>query len=184
LHSTVDAVKQMMAEHALAVEDIRRITVRSMAPLVEWFQTRRPTTMVDAEFSVPHAVAMTLLGRPRPDWWLETNRTDPVVLDLMDRVAVELDPAAQTEYATHRNSARIPAAVEVDTPRGTFRHARPGAHGGPDDPMTFREIEDKFRELAGGVIGEERAADVVRMAMELEALPSIRELTAALRGAP
>lgn len=154
-----------------------------MAPLVDWFQIHRPATMVDAEFSVPHAVAMTLLGRPRPDWWLEANRTDPDVLALMDRVTVELDEAAQAEYAQHRNSARIPATVIVETARGTFERSRELCHGGPDDPMTWREIEGKFRELADPVIGGRRAAAVLQMVTELEAVGSLDELTGALAGA-
>jgi 2-methylcitrate dehydratase PrpD len=180
LHSTLDALGQVMAEHRVEAGEVRRVVVRSMAPLADWFQVRRPATMVDAEFSVPHAVAMTLLGRPRPDWWLETNRTDPAVLDIMDRVTVELDPGAQAAYAAQRNSARIPASVEIETPRGTFRQSRSGARGGPDDPLTRDDIDAKFRELAEGVIGAARAADVVRMVAELEALPAIGELVEAL----
>jgi 2-methylcitrate dehydratase PrpD len=183
LHSTVDAVLQAMAEHRVDPREVHRVTVRSMAPLVDWFQIRRPATMVDAEFSVPHAVAMTLLGRPRPDWWLEANRTDPDVLALMDRVSVELDEAAQAEYARHRNSARIPATVVIETPRGTFERTRKLCHGGPDDPMTWQEIEKKFRELAEPVIGGRRAAAVLQMVTELEAVGSLDELTGALAGA-
>ena len=182
LHSTVDAVRQAMAEHRVDPREVRQVTVRSMAPLVDWFQIRRPATMVDAEFSVPHAVAMTLLGRPRPDWWLEANRTDPDALALMDRVTVELDEAAQAEYAQHRNSARIPATVIIETARGTFERTRKLCHGGPDEPMTWREIEEKFRELAEPVIGGRRAAAVLQMVTELEAVGSLDELTGALAG--
>ncbi len=180
LHSTVDATRRLIAAHELQVADIRGVTVRSMAPLVDWFQIRRPATMVDAEFSVPHAVAMTLLRRPRAEWWREENRGDPEVLALMDRVAVELDPAAQAEYARNRDSARIPSTVIADTARGTFEHSRLECHGGPGDPMTWAEIEEKFRELAEPLIGERRASAVLRMVMELEALDSIGRLTEAL----
>lgn len=180
LHSTVDALRQVITEHRVEPREVRRVTVRSMAPLVDWFQIRRPSTMVDAEFSVPHAVAMTLLGRPRPDWWLEANRTDPDVLALIDRVTVELDDAAQAEYAQNRNSARIPSTVAVETVRGTFERSRKVCRGGPDDPMTWREIEEKFRELAEPVIGGRRAAAVLQMVAELEAVGSIDELTGTL----
>jgi 2-methylcitrate dehydratase PrpD len=180
LHSTVDATRQLMAEHALTPAEIQQITVRSMAPLVEWFQIRRPATMVDAEFSVPHAVAMTLLRRRRADWWRDENRSDPNVLALMDRVVVELDPSAQAEYAQHRNSARIPATVAIDTARGRFERSRLESHGSPGDPMTSREIEEKFRELAEPLIGERRASVVLDMVMELESLGSTARLGAAL----
>jgi 2-methylcitrate dehydratase PrpD len=123
---------------------------------------------------------MTLLGRPRPEWWLEANRTDPDVLALIDRVTVELDEAAQAEYAQNRNSARIPSTVAVETARGTFAHSRTLCHGGPDDPMTWQEIEEKFRELAEPVIGGRRAAAVLQMVAELEAVGSLDELTGAL----
>ena len=180
LHSTVDATRQLIAEHALTPSEIHRVTVRSMAPLVQWFQIRRPATMVDAEFSVPHAVAMTVLGRRRTDWWRDENRSDPDVLALMDRVAVELDPSAQDEYAWHRDSARIPATVTIDTARGRFERSRQETHGGPGDPMTWREIEEKFRELAEPLIGERRASAVLDMVMELESLDSTARLGAAL----
>jgi 2-methylcitrate dehydratase PrpD len=183
LHSTVDALRQVMTDHHVEPREVRRVTVRSMAPLVDWFQIRRPATMVDAEFSVPHAVAMTLLGRPRPEWWLEANRTDPDVLALIDCVTVELDEAAQAEYARNRNSARIPSTVAVETARGTFEHSRKLCHGGPDDPMTWQEIEEKFRELAEPVIGGRRAAAVLQMVTELEAVGSLDELTGALDAA-
>jgi 2-methylcitrate dehydratase PrpD len=180
IHSTLDAVREVLAEHPVEPGEVRTVTVRSMEPLAAWFAARRPATMVDAEFSVPHAVAMTLLRRPRPAWWRAENRSDPAVLELMDRVAIEIDPSAQVEYATNRNSARIPSTVLMETERGTFERARKDCHGGPADPMAWGEIEEKFLELAEPVLGERRASTVVHAVAELEGLDSIARLGTAL----
>jgi 2-methylcitrate dehydratase PrpD len=180
IHSTLDAVGELRAEHGIRPTDVRRVTVRSIEAFRAWFHSRRPATMVDAEFSVPHAVAMVLLDRPRPEWWHAANRTDPAVLDLMDRVVLETDPAAQAEYATNRNSARIPATVVMETNRGAFERMRRGARGGPDDPLRWDEIERKYRELAEPVLGPARAATALELVDELETLDSVAVLTAAL----
>jgi 2-methylcitrate dehydratase PrpD len=180
IHSTLDAVRELTSEHEIHARDVRQVSVRSMEPLAEWFQIRRPITMVDAEFSVPHAVAMVLLRRPRPEWWREENRSDPAVLALMDRVVVEVDPHAQATYAEHRNSARIPSTVVVETDEGTFERARDDCHGGAADPMSWEEIELKFRELAQPVLGERRASAVLRMVAELERVEGMSRLGRAL----
>jgi 2-methylcitrate dehydratase PrpD len=180
IHSTLDAVGELCAEHGIRPTDVRRVTVRSIEAFRAWFHSRRPATMVDAEFSVPHAVAMALLDRPRPEWWHAANRTDPTVLDLMDRVVLETDPGAQAEYATNRDSARIPATVVMETNRGAFERMRRGARGGPDDPLRWDEIERKYRELAEPVLGPARAAIALELVDKLETLDSVAVLTAAL----
>src|SRR5262249_13569460 len=106
IHSTLDAVRELMVRHAVRPGDVRRVTVRLVAGVGQWSQTGRPATRADAEFSFPHAGAMAIRARPRAEWWPPATRTDPAVVALMDRVVVETDPAAQAEYATSRNSAR------------------------------------------------------------------------------
>jgi len=183
IHSTLDAVREVVAEHGIQPRDVCRVTVRSIEAFHAWFHSPRPATMVDAEFSVPHAVAMVLLDRPRATWWHGINRTDLAVLALMDRVELETDPAAQTAYATNRHSARIPATVRIETGRREVERARLHAHGGPDDPMTWSEIEGKYRELAEPVLGPAGAARVLELVDKLETLDSVAALTAALRPA-
>jgi 2-methylcitrate dehydratase PrpD len=154
--------------------------VRSIEALPRWFHGRRPATMVDAEFSVPHAVAMVLLDRPRAGWWEPANRTDPAVLALMDRVALEADPDAQATWVTVRHSARIPATVVIETPAGRFETARRHARGGADEPLTDAEVERKFRELAEPVLGAKAAGRVEACVGEVETLDSVIPLTRAL----
>jgi 2-methylcitrate dehydratase PrpD len=173
LHSTLDATRELAARHGLRPDAVRRVTVRSIEALPRWFHGRRPATMVDAEFSVPHAVAMVLLDRPRAGWWEPRNRADPAVLDLMDRVELETDPAAQATWVAVRHSARIPATVVIDTPGGRVTAARSHARGGADEPLTDAEVERKLRELVEPVLGAPAAARLVERVDKLETLDSV-----------
>jgi 2-methylcitrate dehydratase PrpD len=180
IHSTLDAVGELVARHGVGPGEVRRVTVRSIEAFARWFHGRRPATMVDAQFSVPHAVAMVLLDRPRAGWWEPANRTDPAVLHLMDRVELETDPAAQATWVTVRHSARIPATVVIGTPGGRVTAARSHARGGADEPLTDAEVERKLRELVEPVLGAPAAARLVERVDKLETLDSVAPLTETL----
>jgi len=180
IHSTLDAVREVIRGHGLRPEDVRRVAVRSIEAFPTWFHGRRPSTMVDAQFSVPHAVAMAILDRPRAQWWQASSREDPAVLALADRITLETDPAAQAAWETLRHSARVPVTVIVETPAGRLEHARRHARGGPDEPLPDDEVERKFRELAEPVLGARGAARVRDLVDTLETLDTVTPLTAAL----
>jgi 2-methylcitrate dehydratase PrpD len=123
---------------------------------------------------------MVVLDRPRAEWWQASNRTDPAVMALMDRVALESDPAAQAAWATLRHSARISATVVVETAAGTIEHTRQHARGGPDEPLPDDEAARKYRELAEPVLGAPGADQVRTLVDALETLDTVTRLTAAL----
>jgi 2-methylcitrate dehydratase PrpD len=180
IHSTLDAVGDVIHGHGARLQDVRRVTVRSIDALATWFHGRRPLTMVDAQFSVPHAVAMVMLERPRAEWWQAANRDDPAVLALMDRVALEAEPSAQEVWTTVRHSARVPVTVSVETATRRFEAPRRHARGGADEPLSDDEVEQKYRELAEPVLGASGATRVRELVEGLETLDSLAPLWAAL----
>jgi 2-methylcitrate dehydratase PrpD len=180
IHSTLDAVGELVARHAVRPGDVRRVTVRSIEAFARWFHGRRPATMVDAQFSVPHAVAMVVLDRPRAGWWQPASRTEPGILDLMDRVELETDPAAQATWVTVRHSARIPVTVTIETPVRRVEAVRRHARGGADEPLTDAEVERKLRELAEPALGAPAAARLVERVDKLGTLDSVASLTETL----
>jgi 2-methylcitrate dehydratase PrpD len=180
IHSTLGAVREVVRRHRVRPEEVRGVTVRSIEAFPAWFHGRRPPTMVDAQFSVPHAVAMVVLDRPRAEWWQASSRTEPAVVALMDRVALETDPAARAAWTTLRHSARIPVTVAVESAAGTFEHARRHARGGADEPLGDDEVEEKYRELAEPVLGAQGAARVSELVADLETLDTVSQLTTAL----
>jgi 2-methylcitrate dehydratase PrpD len=181
IHSTVDAIRDLVRAHPIRPDGVQTVTVRSIEPLKKWFDSPRPTSMVDAEFSVPHAVAMAVLERPRSQWWHDENRRDPTVLDFMDRVVVEIDRDAHAEFADKRDSAVVPTTVRIATARQMYEQARRACHGGPLDPMTGDEIREKYPELVTPVLTEPKALAVLETIENLDHLKAVPQLARCLR---
>jgi 2-methylcitrate dehydratase PrpD len=98
----------------------------------------------------------------------------------MDRVDLLTDPAAQATWVTVRHSARIPAAVAIETPGGRIEATRRHARGGAEEPLTDAEVERKFHELTEPVVGATAAARIEECVAKLETFDGVAPLTAAL----
>ncbi|MEW6333331.1 MAG: MmgE/PrpD family protein [Thermodesulfobacteriota bacterium] len=160
-------------ERQIASIDVR--TYRAAAVL----ENRRPRSLQEARFSIPFLVALIMWkGSADRKTLLSADLSDPVLLDLADRVALREDPEIQSAFPRLRACImriRRPDGREltcrIDSPRGM-----------PDNPVSFREIEDKFMAESAGTLDDRRAGRVLDAVRGLDKLPSIRGLTGLLSG--
>jgi 2-methylcitrate dehydratase PrpD len=134
IHPFLDCVLDWRRAHPrVAVE---RVTLSGNPLLSD--RTDRPdiSTGREAQVSVQHAVAAALVfGAAGPDQFTDACARDPAVIAMRRRIAVLRDPAIAT----------IAAEVELLTADGkTYRLSTPAARGGPANPMSDRELEDKL----------------------------------------
>lgn len=179
IHPVLDALEAILEGQQLAADSVTEVRVYSFRALVDGFADYRPTGLIDAEFSAPYAVAMTLLRRPPgPAWHDPANLGDPAVTALADRVRFYEDPAFTRLHIEER---RYGAAVEVRTGDGSVRTARSDRpRGGPDSPLSAEELETKFLRLTAPSLGAARAAAAHELLLHLEELPDVRQLTGLL----
>ena len=81
---------------------------------------------------------------------------------------VEIDPELDAAFPAQRA-----ARVEIETRDGRS-HAllQPTRKGDPDAPLSDAELEAKYLELAGPVLGETRARDLLEQLWTLERAPA------------
>ena len=153
-HPTLDAVAALAEEAGLdpdAVESVTVETYRTAARLDE----PRPTTPLQAKFSLPFAVATRLRrGHSRPEAFAPGALDEPTY-ELAERVTVRATPRL-TERAPDRRGAR----VTVETVDGRHERTVPQARGGADDPFSEADLADKFETLVAPALGADRAADL------------------------
>ncbi|MCL4464755.1 MAG: MmgE/PrpD family protein [Chloroflexi bacterium] len=96
--------------------------------------------------------------------------TDPVVLDLIEKITVEADPslpdagpAASTEITT-TDGRRLVKRVDVP-------------HGDITDPLTDAEIEDKFRRYAGIAMSPKQIQSIIDTVWRVDTLDTVADLT-------
>ena len=125
----------------------------------------RPQTHVDAQFSLPYAIAVALCkNRTGIKEFSADAIHDPEVLALAEKVTWELDPEAEKWYPkaypatvmTELNDGRVLQA-HVDYPKGD-----------PENPASDEEIIAKFNSLAEPYVERDKREKIVEAVMRLE----------------
>lgn len=178
-HSTLDAVNEIIQSTDIEADDVRAVHVRSSSK-VRVFADYRPQTFIDAEFSLPYAIAMLLLREPPGYRWVTAERwRDPAVLSLADRVHLHVDPDAEADLAA--GYMRVRVSVELENGREEKAQALyPRGH--PRNPLSAGERRQKFLALAEPAIGRQRARELDALIDRLDDLPDVSELTTYLTG--
>ena len=147
--SGVGALTALLANRPVSAEDVESITVGLIGPglATVWDppnRTRRPTSLADAQFSMPYVTAVTVLdGRLGTEQFDPARFADPEVRALMDRVTCVGDPALDARYP-----ASWPSWVEICTRTGeVLRGEAEHPKGDPADPLTEAEVVEKFTDL-------------------------------------
>jgi 2-methylcitrate dehydratase PrpD len=182
-HTSIDAVLDLVRKHNLRAGDIRCIAIGLNRqglnliglPLAE---KQRPASVAAAQFSAPFIVATAILrGRVFIDAFSDNSISDPAILELAGRTAVDVDPDIDRD-APGRCS---PAKVVVTTTGGARLEARLDAvKGHPSNPLSFGEIAEKFalcNEFALNRLSDRRVRDFTDAIARLEELKDVRELT-------
>jgi len=144
VHGPIDAALKVREEvPADAVERVRVETYTGAAH----HDATAVSTVLDAQMSLPYAVAV-VFAEGRPDLGaFAPPRTDDVVSGLMERVSV-----VATEEMDDRYAAERPARTVVETVDGEV-HERDVAYptGAAENPMSRAELREKYDALTGSV---------------------------------
>jgi 2-methylcitrate dehydratase PrpD len=176
----IDAVLRLRAAHGLDPRDVARIEVGlvdAAFPIIcePLAAKRRPTSVVDAQFSLPFSVAVALIdGDAGPDRFTPERAGDPLVRQVMDTVEPTRDAALDARYPavwpvwvrlTLRDGRRLDAHVDHPT-------------GDPERFPTRDELLAKFRTLAARTLPP---SETQRLATTIAALHQQADVSVLLR---
>ncbi|MGH3758911.1 MmgE/PrpD family protein [Actinophytocola sp.] len=155
LHGPIDAVLALADDGAVDTSSVRSVTVETY-DVAARHDAKAIGGLLDAQMSIPYAVAVTLThGRPGVAHFESEFRDDPDVRRLVDLVEVREAADCIRAYPAERR-ARLTfrtvhgeRSVQVDHP-----------YGEPDNPVSDRDLERKFLGLASPVVGADRAARI------------------------
>jgi len=152
IHSSVDAFLGVFQSSGLTPEDIAEVEVFTLSELANHFAVTNPKSMVDAEFSVPYAIAMAALGIPSgPQWHDQGLRLSQKTTSLTSKVRVIASEELDRNYFENR---RLAAKVVLKGKDGrTWKGECPQASGGRDRPMSREQHLNKFVQLVDPVLG-------------------------------
>jgi 2-methylcitrate dehydratase PrpD len=175
-HPPAQALLELRSEHGLNAEDVASVDayvhdyVKSTTGLAE------PRSGLEGKFSIYHVLAVALAdGAALLEQFTDERVADPELARLRERVKVHTDPTQS------KDSARV--VLTLRDGRTLDRHI---AHnlGTPDNPMTDRQLQDKFIALASPVLGPSRAAELAQSCWKLIEIDDIRALLRLTEAAP
>ena len=171
-HFALDAIAAMRRAHPFSSEEVAAVQVTTI-PFGLRMADADPASMLAAKFSVPYAVAATLvLGHAGLDAFEAPALADPRIRDLARRVEVTADPEMsprRTDYPT--------ACVRIALRDGrALEETVTIVRGDALNPAPAEEVVAKFLALASPVVGASRARRAVDTVDDVGALDNVRDL--------
>jgi 2-methylcitrate dehydratase PrpD len=169
--AAIDGALALQKRMKLAAREIERIRVGSYRAAKEVSGYESPRTDAEARFSLKYVVATALThGSVRLAAFEPARLNDAATRDLMDRIEVAIDPELDAAFPKQR-AARV-EIVARDGRRESF--LQPTRVGDPDAPLSDAQLDDKFLELAGPVLGESEARRLLARLWRLEEEAGLR----------
>ena len=164
MQGPIDAILEIIRENALSEADIAKIEVAILE--AGWnivcephAQKYNPESVVDAQFSMPFGAAVAVLhGAAGLDQFTLRQVRSPSVAKLIDRVTLVRDPSIEQTFPRE-----WPARVAIHRCNGQIhekfvRYPK----GDPENPLSWNEMADKFRTLAGRVLPADRCERIIQ----------------------
>ena len=172
--AAIDGALALQRNMKLAANDIERVHVGSYRAAKEVSGYETPQTPAEARFSLKYVVATALThGSVRLAAFETARMGDPATRALMQRIEVAIDPELDAAFPRQR-AARVTLAAR-DGRSETF--LQPTRVGDPDAPLSDRQLDDKYRELASPVLGDAAANRLLARLWKLDAEPNVHLLT-------
>lgn len=154
IHNAIDCALNLSRRHAIEAASIERVVVHRHPAWAAYHTNDAPKTYHEAQVSLPFSVALAFAeGRAFPDQYADERLGRPELAGLARRVTIE------TQDSLPRGvSCRMVVTLadgrefeeQVDDPKGSV-----------GNPMTDEDLADKFRHLAGPVLGPDRVENAI-----------------------
>jgi 2-methylcitrate dehydratase PrpD len=174
-HPTLDAMLALREREGLTDRDVERIDidVDAVTPTVLIYE--RPSTGLEAKFSMPFCAAAAIAdGHVGIDTFEASRLSDPRLTSLTSRVTMKVDatlgvdapPLTQSRIRIHLRDGR------------TLTASANGARGYPENPPREAELAAKFLACATRTISPASAREALTILQRLDTLTDVRTLTA------
>lgn len=166
----IDGALELRHQLAVSADEIARVRIATYRPALEVAGNENPTTVAEARFSVKYLVATALThGSVRLAAFEPRRLDDAATRALMSRIELSVDPEIDAKFPGARA-----ARVEMQTTDGrTASHFQPTRKGDPELPLSDRDLDEKYLELAGPVLGQRDATALLERLWRMETATTV-----------
>ncbi|MDI2034209.1 MmgE/PrpD family protein [Paenarthrobacter nitroguajacolicus] len=168
-HSAIDAILDLRAHHGITADSVHRVTVHTSSLIADMCGNADVGSLISTQLSMQFSLAAALVhGQVGLDQIALHSRTNPRVLDLMDRIHLEVDPQQQGGSAEPRLSVRTESdTIEIQAVR---------ARGASTNRLSDKETINKFTALASPRLTRDAASAIASLVLDLDDAADISPL--------
>lgn len=180
MQSTLDTVKNIVADNNINGDSIEKIQINITPYLLQSFNERRPSSIVDAQFSLPYAISMIVARNvPSVGWYSSEVMNNPYILSIMDKV--ELTPDFEAEKRRGEGEG-LSMDVILVLKNGQIHKQKTGfGRGNPANPVSKEDHIAKFLENMAEVFESEKSLCVAEEILGIGKTSEIQKLISMLR---
>ena len=180
-HTPISAVLSIVKDHDLKPDEIREVHVRTTARGADILSDPSkydPHTKETADHSLPYVIAAAIAERQVTPLQFEMKKImDPKIREQLHKIVVVADPEIEKVFpALQRVVVKITA-----TDGRSFEKQLDFPKGDPRNPLTDREVEEKFEALAEPVLSKASRKKIIEATWSLEKIEHTTEYMQLLR---
>lgn len=178
-HAPIDSILKIMTEQHLKADDIEKIVIdtchMAIRAVVEPGPIKyNPPNAAAAQFSLPYTAACAaLFGEVSVAQFADEMLQNPAIRGFINKVEM-VHTGEMDQYLPDIFAAT--ASIYTKDGRG-FTELTKFSKGDPENPMSKKEIKDKFMALAQMTISANKARKIYDTIMDVENLSTIKDLT-------
>ena len=159
-HAPIEATLNLRSQSKIANQEIEKIEVSTYKSAVDGHDNPIPQSEVGAKMSLPFSVAVAWKkGWAGPEEFTPVYFNNPEILSLAQKVEVKEDPSL-----TQLVPAKRPAIVRIFSQDGhKFEERVDLPKGEPENPVTEKELKEKFRSLASISKSKEEIENIINI---------------------
>jgi len=149
IHSALDGVLDLVAEHKLQTSQIRKVRLAVHDLVLKTMDRKAPTSAYEGKFCAPFCVALALKeGNVKIAHFTDEATRDPELLELMSRVEATVHPELTTFDSFLEKEFSDVTIDLVDGRSVSCRVWRAANRGSRDRPATPADLRDKYIETS------------------------------------
>jgi 2-methylcitrate dehydratase PrpD len=169
----VDAIIKIAERHNVSPRDVTEITCAAAPATFRVLIHHRPTTSLEAKFSLEYLLAAGLVLKTINEECFDLKHvSDPLMCDLVAKVRVVDSPAKR------ETPGEGPVSVQVRTRTAVYEETVSYAPGHPKNPLSWERLAAKYRACARqGACSETAISASLATLSHVEEIADVREFT-------
>ncbi len=172
-HPLIDAMIALRDKPGVVPGAVESVKARVHPLVLELVDRPNPQVGLEGKFSYQHSMAVGLVdGAAFPAQYTDARVKDPVVVGVRDRIEASID------QAFGEDSAEVTLTLQDGR---SYTERVEHATGAPKNPLSDRQLDEKFRALVGDVLPKSRVERLLSTLWDLDQVVDVGEVVEQMR---